>query len=227
MSTWDVEIKEGKEFEAREVPPDGAIPARVCAMIDVGTHDARNMKGEVYERRTLILGYELGELDSSGKPFHMAQMINLSMDVRSNLYAIVKALHGEPKLGDKLDPAWLDAKPCLLQISHDVKVKKGKERTYANIDSVGKPPRGTICPPGTCVVWRVADLASRPLPDVSQLPAVWHDGLSKMLTVAEWVANSKEVYKSGQIVMQTPAGSTRPQPMTQAEADAINDEPPF
>lgn len=184
--TWDIEAKQGGEFKDFEVPPDGAIPARICALIDIGYHDARNMKGEVYQRRCLVMGFELGEVDSKGNPFFMSKLYTLSLDLKAGLYAVVKQVHGELKLGDKFNPDFLANKPCLLQISHDVKVKKGKERTYANIESVGRPPRGTITPPGSCIVWRVSEQTTKPLPDVSHLPPLWNEVVGKMLTVPEW-----------------------------------------
>lgn len=189
--SWDVEVKQGGDFKEFEVPPDGAIPARVCAMIDVGSHEAHDMKGNSYQRKTVILGFELGEFDSKGKPFFMVKHYTLSLGTNSNLYAVVKSLHGEPRLGESLHPDWIANKPCLLQISHQVKTKKGRERTYANIDSVGKPPKGTITPPGSCVVWRVT--GATPLPDFSHLPPLWHEGTGLVLTIAEWVAHSDEV----------------------------------
>lgn len=191
--TWDVERKEGKDFTSMEVPPDGAIPARICAMIDIGTHDARDMKGNPYERRCLFLGYELGENDSTGKPFYMSEIVTLSMDTKATLYSYVKSIHGEIAIGEKLKPGWLAGKPCLLQITHDTKVKKGKERTYANIESVGKPPKGTVTPSGGCVVWRIQDWATTPLPNLDHLPPKWNETLGKMLTVAEWVTHAKEL----------------------------------
>ena len=223
----DVETKQGGEFKDFEVPPRGAIPARICAMIDVGTHEARTMKGEVYDRKTLILGFELTKKNKEGKPFFMTKHYTLSLDLKSNLFSIVKALNGEPKIGDKLNPAWIANKPCLLQISHEVKTKKGKERTYANIDSVGEPPEGVITPPGSCAVWRVQDAGRVSLPDLSFLPPLWHESTGKVLTVSEWAANSREMHAMSKTVMQVPNGKTVAEPMTQAEANYIASEVPF
>ncbi len=232
MSTneqWgDIETREGRNFDDIEVPPDGAMPARICALIDVGTHDARTLKGEIYERRCVVLGFELGENDSKGEPFYMARLITLSLDVKSTLFSIVKGVYTEPKIGDKLNPSWLANKPCLLQISHEVKPPKkvgGKERTYANIASVGKPPRGTQTPPGSCVVWRVG--GADPLPDLSYLPPMWNEVVGKMLTAAEWAQASKEVHAGAKIVMQTRTPNGQPEPMTQAEANLIANDIPF
>src|SRR3974390_1454349 len=99
-AVWgDVETKAG-EFREYETPPEGAIPARICAVIDAGTHDAHDLSGAAYERRIVILGFELGELDSKNKPFFMIKPYTLSLDVKSSLFGIVKVLHGELKLGE-------------------------------------------------------------------------------------------------------------------------------
>lgn len=191
---WDTEVSEGSSFEPREVPPDGAIPARVCAIVGVGTHDARSMKGDVYQRKVLMLGFELGELDSKGRPFHMTKLVTLSLNTQATLYTIVKSLHGDLSEGDRFNPGMLANKPCLLQISHDRKEKKGKERVYANIDSVGRPPRGLVTPPGDCVVWRISDHGLVPFPDLGHLPPVWNEVVGKMWTVHEWAAGSAELH---------------------------------
>ena len=225
--SWDVEVKTTGDFEPFEVPPDGAIPARICAMIDVGTHDARKMDGSTYERHYVILGFELAETDSKGKPFFMAKPYTLSLSTKSSLFEMVKALNGEPKLGEKLNPAWLANKPCLLQISHETKTKKGKDRTYANIDSVGKPPKGTPTPPGSCIVWRIK--SGQPLPDVSHLPPIWHEDTGKMLKVNEWAACCHELTAAmaGDVRMPPQQSQHNPamQPMTQEEADSGLDVP--
>jgi hypothetical protein len=241
MARWDVTTKEYKEFDERETPPEGVIPARVCAFIDIGTHDDRDMKGAIYQRRCLWIGYELAELDSHRTPFYMSQRLTLSMGTSSTLYKYVKALHGDVPLGEALDPDWVANKPCMLQVSHDVKVKKDKKRTYANIEGVMGCPRGVATPQGSCIVWRVQDHRTVPLPNVAHLPPLWCDVVGKMLTVPEWVNRSEEV--AGKVTAQKPtpyaadsrmpSGNSdrvsqperdvtppRTQPVTQEEADA-------
>jgi len=243
-NVWgDVERKEGKDFEPFEIPPDGAIPARICAMVDVGTHDARDLNGGAYERRCLILGFELGEQDSKGNPFFMSKLITLSMHTKAALYGYVKALHGEVAVGDKFQPGWLAGKACLLQISHTTKSKNGKDRTYANLDSVGRPPKGFATPQGGCAVWRAQDWATVPMPDLGFLPPIWNEVTGTMMTVAEWAEASKEVQgtpaepstagdrrlpaegtvtgNGGRPLGPAPRSSRAAAPMTQAEADEV------
>lgn len=193
MARWDVTTKEYKEFEEWAAPPQGVIPARVCAFIDIGTQEDSDPKGAIYMRRCLWIGYELIELDSKNRPFFMSERITLSMGTNSTLYKYVQALHGEVAVGEALDTNWVANKPCLIQITHDVKIKNGKQRTYANIAGVMGCPRGTITPQGSCVVWRVADRHAMPLPNVDFLPPLWCPTVGKMLNVAEWINRSIEV----------------------------------
>lgn len=220
--TWDdVQTKTGGDGKDLEVPPDGAIAARICALVDCGFHDARDKKGAVYQRRILIMGYELGEVDSKGKPFFMTETYGLTLDTRSTLFAIVKSLAGEQPIGTPFNPGWLANKPCLLQITHDTKIKNGKTRTYANIESVGKPPRGMVTPPGDCLVWRISERASRPLPDVSYLPPKWNENVGRMLTIPEWVAQGDD----GTGVRPTPASRPNPSAVDQVPVGAESDVP--
>jgi hypothetical protein len=172
----------------------------------------------------LFLGYELGEQDSKGENFFMTQILTLSLDLRSTLFAIVKQLHGELKLGDKFSPAMLAGKPCLLQISHETKINRNNERTYANIESVGRVPKGTITPSGSCAIWRIGDRAKTPLPDLSVLPPVWHEATGKMLTIREWVEQSHEC--QGQPVAATGSpDSNSPAVATPSVSNDVDDIP--
>lgn len=209
MSTWnDVETKQGKDYSV-EVPPPGAIPARICALLDVGSHDCRSQKGEVYPRRFIIIGYELDEKTEDGGNFFAARAYTLSLDTKANFYAIVKAVHGELKLGQQFSPDMLAGKPCQLQISHETKERRGKMRTYANIDAVLAIGRGQTVPPGGCVVWRINDYGRVLMPDVSFLPPLWHEDTGKMLTAPEWAALAHEVRGTFQNPGQAPAADAR------------------
>lgn len=236
---WDCEVKTevGGDFE---IPPEGALAGRVCALIDVGHHDATGQDGGSYQRRTVILGFELSKKKKDGKPFILARSYTLSLAQNSSLYKIVKALSGEKKIGEAFDPTWVAGKPCLIQITHSTKTKRGKERTYGNIDSVGALPEEMKGPQGGCVVWSLKERVAKPLPDVSFLPPLYHESTGAMKTVAEWVNLSAEIQAEGNPVSgvadarmsKTNGPLTHPhervQPVTQAEADAIDpNEVPF
>jgi hypothetical protein len=244
MAKWNVKTTEFKEFEVWELPPEGAIPARICALLDVGTQDTIGMNGEFRQRRTVLLGFELGELDSTGHPFCMLKDYALSLSTSSNLYDIVKALYRQPVIDELFDPDWIAGAPCLLQISHDRKVKKGRERTYANISNIMSVPRGMTTPQGSCIVWTIED--NVPLPRLPSLPPVWHKAIGRYMTVAEWVQAAYErgprdelnearrarpnqaadvrmpANQTAEVLHSPPATQPAParvQPLTQAEAD--------
>ncbi len=244
-ATWDdVEVKnEATGSGDWENPPEGAIPARVCALIDVGHHDATSQDGSQYQRRTVVLCYELAEKKKTGEPFIVGRTYTLSLAQNSSLYKIVKALAGEKKIGEAFDPSWVVGKFCLVQITHSTKTKKGKERTYANIDSIMAMPRGMRGPAGGCIVWSLRERKTVPLPDCSHLPSLYHESSGQMKRIYEWVNLSAEVTAEGSPVgaqAKTSSNGNGPklehphartatvQPMTQAEADAaLAAEVPF
>ena len=94
-------------------------------LIDVGTHDGLDLNGTPYERRCLVLGFELDELDSNNQPFYMSKLITLSLHQKAALYGYAKALHGEVQVGDRFQPGWLANQPCLLQLSYSTKTRRG------------------------------------------------------------------------------------------------------
>jgi hypothetical protein len=121
----------------------------------------------------------------------------LSLALNTVLYSVVKNLSGAKAIGERFDPAWIAGKGCLVQITHSVKQKLGGERTYANIEAITTLPQGLNHPPGSCVVWTIAERAQTPLPDVSFVPPLYHEGSSGMRTVSEWVNLSSEVHQAG------------------------------
>src|SRR5271166_93500 len=81
-------------FEAYEVPEAGAHAARICALVDIGTHEVSGYQGAASESKNLVvLGFELAEKNSKGQSFFMSKLYTLSMHVKANFYAMVRTLH--------------------------------------------------------------------------------------------------------------------------------------
>lgn len=256
MAQWkNIKTKEYKVYNKIETPPEGSTLARVCAILDVGTHESW-YQNERMNRHLLWLGFELAERDSSGSPFYMSLAHTLSLSTNSHLYKIVVALHGSIQVGEAFDTDWLENKPCVLKIVHEVKTKDGKERRYANIASISEPLRSSLaeCPRGSCVIWRVSDRTS--CPNVACLPPLWHAESGQMLGPDEWADLSEECQGPRRVSQEEidrlketretrkasdsrmPAGNSgrvsqperdvtpsRVQPVTQEEADASVEVP--
>jgi len=184
--SWNVEVKEPGTGNF-ETAPEGNWGARVCAIIDVGFHDARDKDGSVYQRRTAVVAFELAAKKSDGTPFIVARTVTLSLSLSSILYGWIKTLSGPKAIGEQFDPGWLAKQGCLVQITHSTKTRNGKERTYANIQAVTALPQGMPYPQGQCIVWTITERDRVPLPNVDHLPSLYHEDTGKMLTVPEWV----------------------------------------
>jgi hypothetical protein len=192
MSSWDnTKVKEPGQGGDWENPPEGNHPARVSALIAVGSHDANANDGSVYQRKIAIIAFELACTKKDGSRFTVAKDFTLTLALNGNLYALVKTLAGAKAIGEGFDPSWIVNRPCMVQITHST--GKKPDSVYANIQAVTALPSGLKHPAGQCDVWDIDDFATAPLPDLSRIPRVYHHGLSRMLSTREWIEQSHEM----------------------------------
>lgn len=135
---WKTTVSAPNSGGAFEVPPAGNPKARICALIDVGHLPETNDKGESYDSRKLIVGFELSKKKADGKPFVIANRYTFSMRTNSHLYSLVRdVLSRTLGEGAEFDPRELLSRYCRVQINHkDGTTQKGEKRVYANVGSV-------------------------------------------------------------------------------------------
>jgi hypothetical protein len=209
---WEIPVTTGGGGDY-ELCPAGNYPGTIIALIDAGFHDAQNQKdGSTYQRRILIIAFEITKRNKDGKPFVLADRQTWSMSNNSNFYALVTNLTGPKKEGERFDPRVLAGMPVMVQVTNNtVQDRKGKDKVYHNIGTVAQFPEGLPFPTPSRppLIWSVME--GKPVPDVSWLPYVYGE------TVAGIIASSHE-YKAGRVPQ------SRPEP---AAATADGNDIPF
>lgn len=135
---------EKKEYK---LCPAGSHAARCVSIIDLGTHDEKQMDGSIKSLRKVRFSWELPNEkvvfneEKGEQPFLVSRDYTLSMYEKSALYGVVKSWIGkEPQ--DDFDIETLLGQPCMVTIIH----KEVGENTYANISSVSSLMKGLECP---------------------------------------------------------------------------------
>lgn len=131
-------------------PPAGSHPAVCRRLIDIGTQDS-TYKGEKKRAHKILLGWEITDPEirrDDGQPFIVSQRFTFSMHEKASLRKTLEAWRGVPFKESDFGEGGFDLKlllnvPCILSIIH--KVEDGK--TYANIASIMKVPKGMPVPP--------------------------------------------------------------------------------
>lgn len=135
--------------------PAGTWPARCVQLVDLGTQESA-FEGQTKRARKVLLGFEICDPEArrdDGAPFTVAKRVTVSLHEKSALRAFVQAWRGRP-----FEPAELRAfdlrkllgVPCLLGIVHVVK----DGRTFANISSCMRLPKGMPAPAGELALTR-------------------------------------------------------------------------
>jgi hypothetical protein len=132
--------------EPRELAPAGNHRATCCGVIDLGTQTFE-FNGESKSMHKLMLRFELSdECDAEGRPILISREFTASLHEKAALRAFLESWRGRPFGPEELkgfDPSALLGQPCLVGVIHEVS-RNGK--TYANIKSVGRLPKG-MAPP--------------------------------------------------------------------------------
>lgn len=134
-----------KEFETA---PAGTFAARCYRFVDLGTQPKEYMGATSYKRMVGISWELPDELMKDQRPFSIYQKYVWSMSEKSTLRKHLESWRGlkfqESDFGEGgFDTKKLIGVPCMLSIVHNTK----GDKTYANIASVSKLPKGFECPP--------------------------------------------------------------------------------
>lgn len=139
----------GNNFEPIEA---GSYPARCYSMIHIGTVN-ENFQGEIKTMNKVRITFELPtELkvfkeENGEQPHVISKEFTLSLHEKATLRAFLKNWRGQDFTEDEarsFDIEKLIGAPCMLNITH--KKSKDGTKTYAEIGSVSKLPKGLECP---------------------------------------------------------------------------------
>ncbi len=128
----------------------GTFSARCVALIDKGTQTA-TYEGETKAARKILLSLEITDPDNrrdDGTPHIVSKTFTASLHAKAALRKFLEAWRGRPFTAEELksfDLRTLLGIPCLVGIVHQ---EKG-DRTYANLSSCMKLPKGMPAAPGT------------------------------------------------------------------------------
>lgn len=120
--------------------PTGPHPSVCCDVIDLGMWESE-WKGKKKQVRKVRVAFQIPELRDDKKRFVVSRMFTLSLSEKANLRKFLENWRGVPFTPEQLagfNLVQLIGAPALIQVSHN---KKG-DKTYANIDTVMKLPRG-------------------------------------------------------------------------------------
>lgn len=164
-----------KESAASKIPahPSGQFAARCIDLIDYGLVEM-TWQGTTKKKHRVCLRFWCGQRgqDGDGKdiPLWVDTWYTLSLDDRGKLRPFLQAWRGQAFTADELkgfNVAVLVGKDSMLQVSQTVK----DGRTYTNIDSIMRLPKGMEGPGDLAAYVRVKD---RP-DEHGNGPAVHHD----------------------------------------------------
>lgn len=130
----------------------GSYPARCYSMIHIGTID-QNIQGEIKTMNKVRITFELPtELkvfkeENGEQPQAISKEFTLSLHEKATLRGFLKNWRGQDFTEEEaksFDIEKLIGAACMLNITH--KKSKDGTKTYAEIGSVSKLPKGLICP---------------------------------------------------------------------------------
>lgn len=134
---------------AYEPCPAGTYPARCCALVDLG-HQQVTFNDETKSAHKVLLQFEICDPEarrSDGTPHILSRRFTASLHERAALRALLEGWRGKPFTTEELRGFDLHAILGVAALATVTHATKG-ERTYANLASVTKPPRGLTVPAG-------------------------------------------------------------------------------
>lgn len=130
--------------------PSGTHLAICYRVIDLGTQRGEYMGKEKIQRKVLISWEIPDEQMSDGRPFTIGQRFTWSMSEKATLRHVLESWRGKAFSEEDFGDNGFDIKNilgvgCMLNVVH---AKKG-DKTYANIATVARLPKGMVAPPQT------------------------------------------------------------------------------
>lgn len=131
-------------------PAPGTFTARLVALIDLGTQQS-TYEGEAKSAKKILFKFEILDDENrrdDGSPHTLSKRFTASLHERAALRKFLEAWRGKPFSPDELrgfDLKNLLGQPCLLGIVNTEK----EARTYANLSSCMKLPKGMAAPAAT------------------------------------------------------------------------------
>ena len=136
-----------------ELPPAGLHPARLVAIVDLGTHK-NEYKGEVKaDKRLIYLAWELVLTKANtGKPFVVGEGYTDSLGKSSNGQSsnyrkLIEEWRGCPfQQNEEFDPFVLFGRDCVVNLSLG---QTGAGKKFSQVNSVSPPMQGQSVPEST------------------------------------------------------------------------------
>ncbi len=198
----------GKSFAPIE---SGSYPARCYSLIHIGTIK-ENFQGEEKIMNKVRITWELPtELkvfkeENGEQPSVISKEFTLSLHEKSTLRGFLTNWRGKSFTEEEaksFDVETLLSAPCMLNITH--KQSKDGTKTYAEIGSVSKLPKGLPCPEqiNESYVWTYENFDAEKF---SKLPEFLR---AKMVTSSEYLqatssVNEVEVYDAEEVTDEDP-----------------------
>lgn len=177
-----------------EIPSADNHPAVLVAIVDLGTHMESFQGADPKPTRKVLFVWELVTEKLSGTTNNhvIGRVFTLSFHKKSGLMAMLTSWKGEelPE-GFEVDLEVLLGKKCMLSVVH-VKSKDG-EKTYANVGTISKVPKGLTVPERQHepILWTLAN--DEEPPAVDWLPWVYDKSLQMMNTPSGMIAHCLEL----------------------------------
>lgn len=127
--------------------PEGNHIAVCYRVVDLGTQRGE-WKGKEKHQRKLLVSWEIpDEKMDDGRPFTIGQRFTWSMSEKANLRHVLESWRGRVFTDEDFGPNGFDIKNiigvgCMLNVVH----AGSNGKTYANIASVAKLPKGMTSP---------------------------------------------------------------------------------
>lgn len=134
-------------------PPQGNHLASCYRVIDLGTQQTEYL-GETKHQRKVLVSWELSDefmdTDDGPKPFTVHQRYTWSMHEKATLRHHLESWRGQAFVDSDFGPGGFDIQniigiPCLVNVVH----RESGGKTYANVTSVSRLPKGMEAKPLT------------------------------------------------------------------------------